>query len=108
MCLLPLLPFSSSPSLSHPSFPLISSLSPSTFFFSFHLPLFFSSSLPPLPPTLSILPLFFYPLPPTHTHLPLPPRCIERVRESQYSELSSELEITKANTFLRQKDIPRV
>ena len=42
------------------------------------------------------------------TLLPLPPRCIERVRESQYSELSSELEITKANTFLRQKDIPRV
>ena len=34
--------------------------------------------------------------------------CIEKVKESQYSELSSELEITKALTFLKQKDIPKV
>ncbi len=34
--------------------------------------------------------------------------CIERVKESIYSELASELEITKALTFLREKDIPRV
>ena len=34
--------------------------------------------------------------------------CIERVKESPYSELASELEITKALTFLRQRDIPRV
>ena len=34
--------------------------------------------------------------------------CIEQVKESQYSELSSELEVTKGLTFLRQKDIPKV
>ena len=34
--------------------------------------------------------------------------CIEQVKESQYSELSSELEITKGLTFLKQKDIPKV
>ena len=34
--------------------------------------------------------------------------CIERVKESPYSELASELEITKALAFLKQKDIPRV
>lgn len=34
--------------------------------------------------------------------------CIDRVKESPYSELASELEITKALTFLKQKDIPRV
>lgn len=34
--------------------------------------------------------------------------CIERVKESPYSELASELEITKALTFLKQKDIPKV
>ena len=64
------------------------------------VPLHFPLPLPSPPP----FPLLFS-LP---SSTPLPPRCIERVRESQYSELSSELEITKANTFLRQKDIPRV
>lgn len=34
--------------------------------------------------------------------------CIEQVKESQYSELSSELEVTKGLTFLKQKDIPKV
>lgn len=34
--------------------------------------------------------------------------CIEQVKESQYSVLSSELEITKGLTFLKQKDIPKV
>lgn len=34
--------------------------------------------------------------------------CIERVKESLYSELASELEITKALTFLKQNDVPRV
>lgn len=34
--------------------------------------------------------------------------CIESVKESPYSELASELEITKALTYLKQKDIPRV
>lgn len=34
--------------------------------------------------------------------------CIERVKESLYSELASELEITKALTFLKQNDITRV
>ncbi len=34
--------------------------------------------------------------------------CIERVKESPYSSLASELEITKALTFLKQRDIPKV
>ena len=34
--------------------------------------------------------------------------CIENVMESQYSDLASELEITKGLTFLKQSDIPRV
>lgn len=34
--------------------------------------------------------------------------CIERVKESLYAELASELEITKALTFLKQNDISRV
>ena len=34
--------------------------------------------------------------------------CIEKVKESQYVELASELEITKALTFLKQRDIPKV
>ena len=34
--------------------------------------------------------------------------CIERVKESMYSELASELEITKALTYLKQNDIGRV
>lgn len=34
--------------------------------------------------------------------------CIERVRESMYSALASDLEITKALTFLKQNDITRV
>jgi intraflagellar transport protein 88 len=33
--------------------------------------------------------------------------CIEVVKSSQHAELASELEITKALTFLREKDIPR-
>ena len=35
-------------------------------------------------------------------------RCIEMVRSSVYAELASELEITKALTFLRLMDIPKV
>ena len=35
-------------------------------------------------------------------------RCIEVVKNSVHSELTSELEITKALTFLREKDLPRV
>ena len=35
-------------------------------------------------------------------------RCIEMVRSSVYVELASELEITKALTYLRHMDIPRV
>ena len=35
-------------------------------------------------------------------------RCIEVVKNSVHSELASELEITKALTFLREKDLPRV
>ena len=35
-------------------------------------------------------------------------RCIEVVKSSHHAELASELEITKALTFLREKDIPRV
>lgn len=31
--------------------------------------------------------------------------CIERVKESMYSELASELEITKALTYLKQNDV---
>lgn len=34
--------------------------------------------------------------------------CIERVKESLYAELASELEITKALTFLKQNEIARV
>ncbi len=34
--------------------------------------------------------------------------CIERVKESMYSELASELEITKALTYLKQNDVGRV
>ena len=35
--------------------------------------------------------------------------CIERVKESSmYSELASELEITKALTYLRQNDVTKV
>lgn len=34
--------------------------------------------------------------------------CIEQVKESQYSELSNELEVTKGLTFLKQQDIPKV
>ena len=34
--------------------------------------------------------------------------CIERVKESLYSELASELEITKALTYLKQNDVGRV
>lgn len=35
-------------------------------------------------------------------------RCIEMVRSSVYAELASELEITKALTYLRLMDIPKV
>lgn len=34
--------------------------------------------------------------------------CIENVMESQYSDLASELEITKGLTYLKQSDIPKV
>lgn len=34
--------------------------------------------------------------------------CIERVKESMYSELASELEITKALTYLRQNNVTQV
>jgi len=34
--------------------------------------------------------------------------CIENVMESPYSDLASELEITKGLTFLKQSDIPKV
>lgn len=33
--------------------------------------------------------------------------CIERVKESMYSELASELEITKALTYLRQNEVSK-
>ena len=35
-------------------------------------------------------------------------RCIECVKASPYSELASQLEMTKALTYLKQRDIPRV
>ena len=35
-------------------------------------------------------------------------RCIDMVRSSVYVELASELEITKALTYLRMMDIPKV
>ncbi len=35
-------------------------------------------------------------------------RCTECLRASPYSELASELEITKALTYLRERDVPRV
>ncbi len=34
--------------------------------------------------------------------------CIEKVKASPYSSLASDLEITKALTYLRQRDIPKV
>lgn len=34
--------------------------------------------------------------------------CIERVKDSLYSELASELEITKALTYLKQNDVTKV
>ena len=35
-------------------------------------------------------------------------RCIETVRSSPYAELASELEMSKAITFLKKRDIPKV
>ena len=34
--------------------------------------------------------------------------CVEQVKDSQYSELSNELEVTKGLTYLKQKDIVKV
>lgn len=41
-------------------------------------------------------------------HYDITIRCIEVVKSSHHAELASELEITKALTFLREKDTSRV
>lgn len=38
----------------------------------------------------------------------LPSRCIECVKASPYLELANELEITKAITYLKEKDLAKV